>query len=320
MNKEQTLEFLKNTSIDDMPAFYTMSYNRNKSLPTVNKIMYDFSDEALKKSYIVVRESQKDFYYNLHKDIIDRGCNLLVIPEGEVSGVGSTRNWIIRHAYKNGNDIAYCFDDDLTGLTVLFESVDKKGEPSSGAFRAGEIRAIENFHQLALQAVAKVTREIIAEHPEALIGNVRKVRFSNKYDNAATKYKFNKGGTPRQTNIYNVKAMVENNIFVPDCFNKHGDDIGVAAYALEKGYSLFSLPWVAYAYTPETVSSTLRDIDEEKNRAIHEEEYNNLMKMEIKDYLRFTKSYEDGSYMYGDIAFNKFHKLRGTKPLAVKWS
>lgn len=319
MNKDQTLKMLKDTDISDFPAFYTISYNRTKQLPTVNKIMNSFSEEALKMSYIVVREEQEDFYRELHKDIIDRGCNLLVIPDGEVTGVGSTRNWVIRHAHSNGYDIACCFDDDLTGIGVLFESVSKKGEPSSGAFRAGEIRAIDNFHQLVLQAIGKVSREIFELHPEAIIGNIRKVRFSNKSDNATTKYKINKGGTPRQTNIYNVKVMMENNILVPDCFDKHGDDIGFAAHALENGYSVFNLPWATYSYVPETVASTLRDVDEEKNRHIHEEEYKNLMNMEIKDYLRFTKTYDDGSYMYGDVAWQRYHKLKGTKPVVVSW-
>lgn len=320
MNKDQTIEALNSTTLEDMPALFIMSYNRGGNVVTINKILDDFDDEALKKCYLVVREEQSNCYREKNKELISRGLNLLPIPKGAVTGVGSTRNFVMDYAYNLGVDVAFNFDDDLTAFNVLWEDYHARtGEKMSKSMLAADIREFDRYHQKVIQFTAKLAREIFSKYPKAAVGNVRKQRFSNHAENAETKFRVNKGNTPRQTNIYNVKLLGDNNLRTPIQFNKHGDDIGFAAYLTEKGYSLFNIPCVAYSYVPETESSTLRDANEEKNRAIHQEEYNNLMNMEVRDYLRISKRYDDGDYMYGDINFQKYHKLKNTKPVVEYW-
>ena len=325
MQKDKILGLMNSTTVDEMPALYIPSYNRfDKECETAKKCLYDFSREALQRCYLTVRESQAEQYLEVNKELIERGCNLLIIPEGEVDGVGPTRNWCLKHAINSGEDIAFILDDDLTGINVLFDGVTKDGEPKSDTLRVADKRAFDGYNQKLVQLIAREARKLFEEHPELIIGAIRKQRFSNNPENAKTRYIINRSGTARQFCIYNTKLVAETNTFVPDDFAKHGDDIGFTANALQKGLSVFRFPWAIYAYTPETESSVLRDIDEEKNHDIHLEEYNNLMKYEVRDYLKITKRYPDIeddalAYMYGDIDWNKFHKLKGSKSVKVYW-
>jgi DNA repair photolyase len=42
--------------------------------------------------------------------------------------------------------------------------------------------------------------------------------------------------------------------------------------------------------------------------------------MEIKGYLKQSFSFPDGEYKFGDVAWRKFHEVRGTSPVKVYWS
>ncbi len=320
MFKEELINTLNSTTAKDMPEFFVMSYNRGGKVVTIDKIISDFEDEALKHCHLVVREEQADEYYEYNKALIERGLNLLKIPSGAVTGVGSTRNFVMDYAAKIGADVAFNFDDDLDNFNASWEGYHKRtGEKMSCCPTVAERKEIEHYYQKVVQYTANIAREIFAKYPDVAVGNVRKQRFSNGAENAEIKFRINRGSTPRQTNIYNVKLISEKNLRTPMQFDKHGDDIGFAAYLLENGYSLFNIPCVNYSYVPETKASTLRDIDEEKNRGIHEEEYKNLMDMEVKNYFRITKRYDDGDYMYGDINFMKFSKFKNKQPVIEKW-
>lgn len=318
MNRQDTFDLLESTTIDDMPYLYVPSYNRPEFVSS--KLLKRLDDSGLKKTYLVVRESQKQDYINANKELLDRGCNLLVIPEGGVTGVGSTRNFIIDHACEHDYDTIFLYDDDITGISILWEGPNRSGVMSSRCLGAADARAYDNYTQKIMQAINKVTKEMIAEYPDLALGNIRKQRFSNNVDNAQTKIKICKGNTPRQTCIYNTKLLKETGLRIPPEFDKHGDDIGMAAHLLEEGYRLFNIPWVCYDYVPETVATVLRDIDEEKNRDIHQREYDSLMAMrEAKNYIRVTKKYDDGQPMYNDINWRAYHKLHGSKPIAITW-
>ena len=318
MKKQEVIDYLNSTTVDDLPYLFIPSYKRPRPV-SAKKILEDFNEEGLKKSYILVREEERDAYYEENKDLIERGCNLLAIPEGGVTGVGSTRNYILDYAKEHDLDVVADFDDDLTCVGALFEKLDKKGEPASGTFLKDERKAIENYQQKVLQAAGKCARECFERYPKTVVGSMRKQRFSNTPGNAITKFSINKGSTPRQTKIINMRAVNEKDLRVPAEFDKHGDDIGFVAHVLQEGYWCFQLPWLFYSYTPETESTTLRDIDEEKNRGIHQQELENLLNYDIRDYLRYTKKYDDGSYMYGDVNWRAYNKLNGSSWIVEKW-
>ena len=99
--------------------------------------------------------------------------------------------------------------------------------------------------------------------------------------------------------------------YLPEMARWHGEDIISASCVLQNGEDLFSIQQVGYDYVPESKASVVRDTDEnsERNRKLHAQEFKDLQTLEVKDYLRMSKTYPDGSYMYGDIDWKKFYLL-----------
>ena len=107
---------------------------------------------------------------------------------------------------------------------------------------------------------------------------------------------------------------------MPDAFNLHGDDIGFAAEVLQNGYDCFNIPCLCYDYIDDQVASVVRDPhNPDKNRHLHKLEYDGLMEMEIRNYLRETFKFPDGQYKFGDINWQQYHKLHESKPVIVRW-
>ena len=117
-----------------------------------------------------------------------------------------------------------------------------------------------------------------------------------------------------------MKGIKRAGIRMPDAFNLHGDDIGFAAEVLQNGYSCFNIPCLCYDYVNEKNNSVVRDPhNPDKNRHLHKLEYDGLMQMEIKDYLRESFKFPDGQYMFGDINWRAYHKLHGTRYYIKHW-
>lgn len=320
MNKDELVQFMNTSTIDDMLPLYIPSYNRGKKDFKIIGILKNFDKEHLEKCFITVREEQQNDYYNNQKELFDKGCNLLSIPAGTVTGLGTTRNFITEDAIKNGFSAICNWDDDITNLGALFEGVDKKGEPSSKTFLKDDRESLfDNYTQRVFDAACRTARGLFTEHPEVMATNIRKQRFSNGYTNSSVKYKINQGTTPRQTNIHNIKLMKETGIRIPMAYDLYGEDVGFSKTILENGYSLANITTFFYGYVPETVSSVIRDVDESKNKSIHEYEYKCYMDGESKNYIRVSKYYEGGTPMYCDIDFRKFNKFKGQKPIVEKW-
>ena len=130
------------------------------------------------------------------------------------------------------------------------------------------------------------------------------------------------GNTPRQTTILNVEGLKKNGINRNEwAANPHGDDILFCAEILAYGCTTFNIPWACYDYISEDTqkggSSVCRTPETEKE--LHEWELARLMEYPIKDYLRYTITYPDGSYKWGDIDWNKYRKLTGAKKVKHYW-
>lgn len=311
--------YLDNTTEKDLPYIFIPSYNRPEFV-TGARLLPMFTDKALSKIFIVVREEQYKVYYKQLRGLVKRGLNIVEIPKGTVSGVGSTRQFILDYAIENRLPCAMDMDDDIKYLQFLYTGKTASGGKCS---KHTGVRDWENdpmIPQKVLQLTGKIAREIFSCHPEVLLGNIRKQRFSNHADLANTKYQINKGPTPRQTKILNVKGIKKAGIRMPDAFNLHGDDIGFAAEVLQRGYSCFNIPCLCYDYVDDQVASVVRDPhNPDKNRPLHKLEYDGLMQMEIRHYLKETFKFPDGQYKFGDINWQKYHKLHGTKPIIVRW-
>lgn len=319
MNRRKMERLLNDTAEKDLPYVFIPSYNRPEFV-TGQRILPMFTNEALKKVYIVVREEQFDKYYRVNRKLVKRGMNMVPIPKGTVSGVGSTRQFIMDYAIENRMPCIMDMDDDIKYLQFLYTGRNGSGVRCSMHTGVKDWEDDPMIPQKVLQLTGRISREVFKKHPDVLLGNIRKQRFSNHADFADTKYMINKGPTPRQTKILNMKGIFKAGIQMPEEFDLHGDDIGFAAEVLQSGYSCFNIPCLCYDYIDDQVASVVRDPhNPDKNRPLHKMEYDGLMGMDIRYYLRETFKFPDGQYKFGDINWQKYHKLHGTKPVIERW-
>lgn len=319
MKRRKMELLLDSTTEKDLPYIFIPSYSRPEFV-TGKNLLPRFTDKALEKVFLVVREEQCDKYYRANKKLMQRGMNIVPIPKGEVSGVGSTRQFLLDWAIDNRLPCIMDMDDDIKYLQFLYSGRNASGVRCSKHTGVRDWANDPYIPQKVLQLAGRISREIFREHPDVLLGNIRKQRFSNHADLADTKYQINKGPTPRQTKILNARGIKKAGIRMPDAFNLHGDDIGFAAEVLQNGYSCFNIPCLCYDYVDDQVASVVRDPhNPDKNRPLHKLEYDGLMQMEIKHYLRETFKFPDGQYKFGDIDWQKYHKLHGTKQIIKRW-
>lgn len=319
MKRRKMERILNETTEKDLLFIFIPSYNR-PDFVTGEKLLPMFTDKALEKVFLVVRAEQEKAYYKKNKRLIRRGLNLVTIPKGEVNGVGSTRQFIMDYAVKNRLAYIMDIDDDIKYLQFIYSGRSGSGNRCSLHTGVKDWEDDPMIPQKVLQLAGRISREVFHKHPEVMLGNIRKQRFSNNPDCARVKYQINKGPTPRQTKILNMRGLYKAGIRMPNAFNLHGDDIGFAAEVLQRGYSCFNIPCLCYDYIDDQVASVVRDPhNPDKNRHLHRLEYNGLMQMEIKDYLRETFKFPDGQYKFGDINWQKYHKLHGTKPITERW-
>lgn len=319
MKRKQMEAVLDSTTEKDLPYVFIPSYNRPEFV-TGKKLLPMFSEKALEKVFIVVRDEQYKAYRKANKGLINRGLNMVAIPKGGVTGVGSTRQFIMDYAIKNKMPCIMDMDDDIKYLQFLYTGTSKAGDPCSLHTGVKDWEDDSRIPQKVLQLTGRIAREVFLSHPEVLLGNIRKQRFSNHPECADTKYQINKGPTPRQTKILNMKGIKRAGIRMPEAFDLHGDDIGFAAEVLQNGYSCFNIPCLCYDYIDDQVASVVRDPhNPDKNRHLHKLEYDGLMGMEIRHYLRETFKFPDGQYKFGDINWQKYHKLHKTEPIIERW-
>lgn len=319
MKRSKMERILNETTEKDLPFVFIPSYNRPEFV-TGEKILPLFTDEALERVSIVVREEQYAAYKKANRKLLKRGMNMVPIPKGAVSGVGSTRQFIMDYAIENRLPCIMDMDDDIKYLQFLYTGRNGLGEKCSMHTGVKDWEGDPLIPQKVLQLTGRIAREVFREHPSVLLGNIRKQRFSNHADLADIKYQIDKGPTPRQTKILNMKGIKKAGIRMPDAFNLHGDDIGFAAEVLQNGYDCFNIPCLCYDYIDDQVASVVRDPhNPDKNRPLHKLEYDGLMKMEIRHYLRETFKFPDGQYKFGDINWQQYHKLHESKPVIVRW-
>lgn len=316
MNKHDMLQALKESTVADMPYILVPSYKR-PDFKFASRILSQFTSKGLEKVFIFVREEQYKAYKKQNPHL-----QYEIIPKGAVSGVGSTRNFLLEYAIKNRLPIVMDMDDDVDVLQFLFNTTNAAGEVVSRHSTMDMWIKYPHLPQRILQLAGVISKEVFKNHPEVAVGNIRKQRFSGDRDCGETKYMINKGPTARQTKILNVKLCKKYNLRVPEEFNLHGDDIGFVAEVLQRGFSCFNIPCLCYDYIDEKLNSVVRDpTNEDANRWLHKLEYDALQQMDIgkRGYLRETFKFDDGQYKFGDVNWQKYHKTYSTSPIVERW-
>ena len=230
--------------------------------------------------------------------------HMVVMPDEKIGTLGATRNRMLRWARREGFRYVFDWDDDVARIGrklpdgTRHESWKSTGNDDPWFDGPGY-----------WQEASRLARQVFQMYPSTVVGSIQNQRWASSLT-----VQVQCGKTPRRTKILHVDRMVDSELFCPPEFRFHGEDIGNTAMYLENGFQVFTICNLVYDFVSETdvnLPSTLRSRDEEKNRAIHAQEYEDLMQYEIKDYLRVNKAYPDGAYMYGDIDWRKFRKVTG---------
>ena len=263
------------------------------------------SKEFLKSHvFIFVHEDELAAYKAMNPDY-----NYVVVPETHY-GLGATRNFLRLWCKDKGCKFVLDWDDDIEHVRFMYASTDRYGDPSTKHNSSADEESDPIFVERLLCYTAYLADYLFDTYPRLRAGNVRRQHFcGHEYVNKTLAH-INKGATPRQTNIWKL-ADYDAERYLPEMARWHGEDIISASCVLQNGEDLFSIQQVGYDYVPESKSSVVRDTDEnsERNRKLHAQEFKDLQTLEVKDYLRMSKTYPDGSYMYGDIDWKKFYLL-----------
>jgi hypothetical protein len=254
--------------------------------------------------YVFVHQDELDDYKQFNPEL-----NYEVVPES-CYGLGYTRDYINCWSVSKGLKLILNWDDDIKNLTFMYASKDCYGNPSTKHSSREDERNDPIFTQKILCYTAYIADYLFATYPNLRVGNIRRQRFCGDVSVHQTLAHINKGATPRQTNIWNLKGYIKG-LYLPESARWHGEDIITAARVLEEGEQLFSIQQVGYDFVSEQISSVVRDTDEnsERNRKLHAKEYQDLQAFEIRKYLKAGKTYPDGSYMYGDVDWRRFYAL-----------
>lgn len=254
--------------------------------------------------FIFVHEEELAAYKAINPDY-----NYVVVPETHY-GLGATRNFLRLWCKDKGCKFVLDWDDDIEHVRFMYASTDRYGDPSTKHNSSADEESDPIFVERLLCYTAYLADYLFDTYPRLRAGNVRRQHFcGHEYVNKTLAH-INKGATPRQTNIWKL-ADYDAERYLPEMARWHGEDIISASCVLQNGEDLFSIQQVGYDYVPESKASVVRDIDEnsERNRRLHAQEFKDLQTLEVKDYLRMSKTYPDGSYMYGDIDWKKFYIL-----------
>lgn len=230
--------------------------------------------------------------------------HMVIMPDAKVPTLGDTRNWMMRWAAREGFTQVFDWDDDVFRI----------GRKLPEGTRHQSWKATGNddpwFDGPGFwEEASRLARQVFKLYPGTVVGSIQNQRWASSLT-----LQVQCGKTPRRTKILNVQRLVENDLWCPPEFRFHGEDIGNTAMYLQYGWEVFTICNLVYDFVSETdvnLPSTLRSRDEDRNRAVHAQEYKDLMRYDIKDYLRVNKAYDDGSYMYGDVDWRKFRKVTG---------
>lgn len=302
------------TWLDNQPPrlpVWTFSYNRAGTAPFLESMRDWASRDDI---HIVVRGSQVREYREAYP------WATLHEVDDAVDCVGYSRQAALDYAVLEGHELIILVDDDLTNTGWLFQGHIKSGK-NAGQPCSSRTRKAGNVAEQVLTGISEVSRQVVADNPEAVLGGGVKQHGAFGDHLHRTMYRINGGVTPKQLMVAAplrlAKAGVRLNI---DLFGRHGDDIGLIAEILQSGLSCWAMPSFVYDVWSENqniLKSVVRNPDTAP--ALHAEEWEALQQYPIKDYLRIKRSIVDGSFEWADVDWRKYAKITGETSRTVSW-
>ena len=270
------------------------SYKRweRKDNKTLTAIIEKCDKDIQASTYVFVREEQEAAYRENFPSV-----NIVKLPK--VGGLAGTRQYIQDYVISNLRKPYFIdMDDDITAVKYVFN--DSKGDHLSKAEET-------NFSQILRLGCA--ISLMAFQRDRCILGNFHRVRFANNFPASQTAYVVNKGSTPRQITFVNAKEIVLRGIKRNIAFDITGDDVGFVAEIGKAKGDFFQIPCLAYSFVDDAINSVIRNDGNRKQLA--EQEYNLLKCYPMRDYLKITQTFEDGSYRFCDIDFRQYRKITG---------
>lgn len=270
------------------------SYNRwdRKENKTITGVIEKCDTDIQRNAYVFVRKEQEAAYRASFPTI-----NIVTLPE--VNGLAGTRQYIQDYAIGTLNSPYFIdMDDDITSLKFVWH--DAAGDHLSKTEETDPSRILRLASVIAIMAFEK---------HRCVLGNLHRVRFASNYPASQTAYVVNKGSTPRQVTFVNARELALRGIRRNLEFDETGDDVGFVAEICKTGGDLFQIPCLAYSFVDDAVNSTIRN--DGNRRRLAAQEYSLLKKYPMRDYLRITQTFEDGSYRFSDIDYGKYRAIAG---------
>lgn len=232
-----------------------ISYN-NPKVPALEYLGYGLKNVDKYPCIVFVRESQKEMYYNEigHYDMV----SIVGLPDELVWNAGATRRESQKWLYNNGYTMAFQIDDDIEGFCHAIPDIREDGNEKTGYYPADSGRIFAMW-QIAMEKAIAGTNGRLMLSGGMPIG----FSFKNEYKMSEWSCCLNYGALT-QFVCWNVKGMVENNLFYRDNPDVGLDDIDMTLRIIENGFLVCGFPWAIYSCAPMGNQSQYIDGDYRK--------------------------------------------------------
>lgn len=218
-----------------------ISYNR-PDVPSLQALGYHIPHIQKWPCLIFVRESQKDMYEESIGHYED--VTVVPLPDELVWNAGATRRESQKWLYNNGYTMAFQIDDDIESLGHGILDYAKDGWEKSGYY-LGDVGRILAMWQIATERVIGGTGGKVMITGGMPVAFSWKREYCNEDWSACLSF-----GAMTQLVCWNVKGMVENQLFYRDNPDVGLDDIDMTLNVIERGFLVCGFPWLVYGCEP----------------------------------------------------------------------
>ena len=218
-----------------------ISYNR-PDVPSLSYLGYGIDHVDKYPCIIFVRDSQKQMY----EDSVGHYPEVSIVsfPDEIINNAGATRRESQKWLYQHGYNIAFQIDDDIQSLGFSLKDKKEDGGEKSGYYN-GDSGRIFAMWQIAMEKM------IAATSGKLMISGGMPVAFSFKCEYCTPEWSsVISFGAMTQLVCWNVRGMVENQLFYRDNADVGLDDIDMTLNVLESGNLVCGFPWLVYGCEP----------------------------------------------------------------------
>lgn len=277
-----------------IPSYKRWDRDANR---TLTKVIEPCSDDLKNNVFVFVRGEQADQYKQSYP-----WAHLVELPP--VNGLAGTRQYIQDYVLDIlGEPYFIDMDDDIQSLHYVHYK--GAGKDAIAWLKDTSFEQVIRYSC----AIARMAFEV----DDCVLGNLHRRRFAQTAQGginpSQVAYQVNRGSTPRQVLFTNAAKLRELGIERNLAFDETGDDMGFVAEIAQKGLNMFQIRSLAYEFVDDAINSVIRNDDNRRRLAAQEHEL--LLQYPIRDYLRISQKFEDGSYRFSDIDFRKYVKEYG---------